>query len=93
MLVENTGVMDPAKASTKILKHAKKAAANSLVIGKVQLGQSPEKVREIMGADPEHREASDGIETWGYRTNYDDRLFTRIIFENGRVITINQYTR
>ena len=83
----------PCEGFNKDPEACERAAANSLVIGKVQLGQTFEQVREIMGTDPEHREASDGIETWGYRTNYDDRLFTRIIFENGKVTTINQYTR
>jgi hypothetical protein len=69
-----------------------RAAANSLVVGNVQLGQSPEEVREIMGNDPERREVTEGIETWGYRTNYDARLFTRITFGNGRVSKIDQYS-
>jgi hypothetical protein len=69
-----------------------RAAANSLVVGKVQLGQSPEEVRKIMGNDPERRDVTESIETWGYRTNYDERRFTRITFENGKVSSIEQYS-
>ena len=68
------------------------AAANSLVISKVQLGQSPEEVREIMENDPERREVAVGLETWGCRTNYAEKLFTTITFKNGKVSGIKQHS-
>ena len=83
----------PCEGFNKDPEACERAAANSLVIGKVQLGQTPKEVREIMETDPEHREANEGIETWGYRTNYNDRLFTGIVFESGKVKTIKQYTQ
>lgn len=83
----------PCEGFNKDPEACERAAANALVIGKVTLGQTPQDVRDIMGADPEHREVSEGIETWGYRTNYDDWLFTRIVFKDGKVTTINQYTQ
>ena len=82
----------PCKGFHKDPEACERAAVNSLVIGNVQQGQSPEKVREIMGHYPERREAEKDLETWGYRTNYRERLFTIITFKNGKVTSIKQHS-
>jgi hypothetical protein len=82
----------PCKGFHKDPEACERAAANSLVISKIQLGQSPEEVREIMGNDPERREVTDDLETWGYRTNYAGKLFTTIAFKDGKVSSIKQHS-
>lgn len=82
----------PCKGFHKDPEACERAAENSLVISKVQLGQSPEEVRKTMGNDPERREVTDAVETWGYRTNYAEKLFTTITFKNGMVSGIKQHS-
>ncbi len=65
-----------------------RAAENSMVIGKVKLGQSINEVRQIMGKDPERREVTNDSETWGYITSYAGNRFSTIIFKNGVVTEI-----
>ena len=58
----------------------------------LKAGIEPEEVRNVMGNDPERREITDGLETWGYRTNYAEKLFTTITFKNGKVSGIKQHS-
>lgn len=70
------------------------AAYNGSRIGKVAIGQSLQDVRAIMGKDPEERSirTEDGrsLETWGYRTDYRNRVTTRIDFVDLKVVGIRQ---
>ena len=70
------------------------AAYNGARIGKVTIGQSLQDVRAIMGKDPEERSirTEDGrnLETWGYRTDYRNRITTRIEFVDLKVVGIRQ---
>src|SRR4051794_16828915 len=72
----------PCKGFHQDQQACKRAAQNSLVILNVKIGQSPTQVREIMGKDPERREANADTETWGYLTDYMGELITLIIFKN-----------
>jgi hypothetical protein len=56
----------------------------------VKLGQSLAEVRQIMGKDPERREVTSDIETWGFLTDYMGQLLTLIDFKNGVVVEIRQ---
>lgn len=78
----------PCKGFHKDQQACERAAANSSVIGKVNIGQSLEDVRQIMGKDPERREVSKESETWGYITSYAGHRFTTITFKNGLVTSI-----
>jgi len=80
----------PCKGFHRDQQACKRAAENSSVIGKVKIGQSPSEVRQIMGKDPERREASADTETWGYLTDYMARLVTTIVFKHGSVAEIRQ---
>lgn len=64
------------------------AAANSRVIGNVDLGQTLKEVRQIMGKGPERREADDDSESWSYLTSYRGSHYTTITFKNGVVTEI-----
>ena len=80
----------PCKGFHKDQQACQRAAENSSVIGKVNLGQSLEEVRQIMGKDPERREVTKDSENWEYITSYAGYRFTTIIFRNGIVTEIKQ---
>lgn len=69
------------------------ARANAQLIGQVKIGQSSEEVRKIMQKGPQRREASEAIESWSYFTDYDQDLFTTIIFKNNIVTEIKMTPR
>jgi hypothetical protein len=67
-----------------------RAYGNSLVVGKIRIGQSPSEVRAVMGRDPERREATTETEVWSYLTDYTNEILTAIVFKNGVVVEIKQ---
>lgn len=80
----------PCQGFHKDQEACERAAANSSVIGNVNLGNTLNEVREIMGKGPEQRKANsnDNMESWGYRTSYNGNRYTTILFKNGLVIEI-----
>lgn len=70
------------------------ATYNGARIGGVKIGQSVPEVRSIMGRDPEQRSVrtQDGqnLETWSYRTDYKNRITTKIDFLDSKVVGIRQ---
>ena len=70
------------------------AVYNATRIGGVKIGQSVSEVRSIMGRDPELRSVrtQDGhnLETWSYRTDYQNRVTTKIDFLDSKVVGIEQ---
>ena len=64
------------------------ATANAQVIWQVKIGQTTEEVRKIMQKGPQRREATEAMETWSYFTDYDQDLFTTIIFKDDLVTEI-----
>lgn len=70
------------------------AAYNGARIGVVKVGQSLQDVRSIMGKAPEERsvrtEGGQNFETWSYRTDYKNRITTRIDFQDLKVVGIRQ---
>jgi len=65
-----------------------RAHENSVAIGTVQVGQSIDEVRGIMGKDPDRRDATAATESWSYLTDYEGNLRTTIVFERGKVVKI-----
>ena len=62
------------------------AFSNSLRMRDVQLGQTIAQVRETVGKEPEAREAiAPDVEAWLFHTDYAKRLWTRIVFKQGKV--------
>jgi hypothetical protein len=80
----------PCKGFHKEPQACERAYENSLVAGKVQIGQSSTEVRAIMGREPERREASAESEAWSYLTDYANRILTVVIFKQGIVVEIKQ---
>lgn len=80
----------PCKGFHRDQRACQRAAENTSSIGNVKVGQSLADVRQIMGKDPERREASSDSETWGYLTDYMAQRLTVIVFKNGSVSEIRQ---
>ncbi len=78
----------PCKGFHKDQQACKRAAQNASVIGKVKLGQTTSEVSQIMGKDPERRQAQGDTETWWYLTDYMSKRSAMIVFRNDRVIEL-----
>lgn len=63
-------------------------------ISKIQQGQTPEEVVDIMKQTPNYRRfGDDGLEEWEYRKTYstnEDHVIL-INFHNGRVVSMNSF--
>jgi len=66
------------------------AFINSVHIADLRIGQTQDQVQSIMQKGPQQREAAGESETWLYHTDYRNRLWTRIVFKQGRVVEIGQ---
>lgn len=75
----------PCKGFRKDQQACQRAAQNSRVIGQVKLGQTTSEVRDIMGKDPERRQARGDEETWWYLTDYAAMRYAVITFKGDRV--------
>lgn len=80
----------PCKGFHKNPRTCERAYENSLVAGKIQIGQSRTDVRATMGHDPEQREATADYEKWSFITDYDNQILMVIIFKQGVVAEIKQ---
>jgi hypothetical protein len=81
----------PCRGFHKDQQACERAHENSLVIGKVQIGQTLSEVSAIMGGKaPDAREATPEFESWSYLTRYQRPLSTVIIFKRGMVTEIRQ---
>jgi hypothetical protein len=67
------------------------AFINSVRMGDVRIGQTQDEVQSVMRKGPEQREAAGDSETWLYHTDYRNRLWTRVVFKQGRVAEIRQF--
>jgi hypothetical protein len=73
------------------------AIYNAPRIRQLNLGQSMQQTREIMGRDPEERslKTQDGrpVEIWGYLTEYDKSIVSVITFVESRIVSIEATQR
>jgi hypothetical protein len=66
------------------------ATSNEKVIALVEWGQSPADVRAIMGHDPERRIGGGTVESWGYVTDYNQKVMTWIAFTDHKVSSVTE---
>lgn len=66
-----------------------RSVKNQTAVAKIQVGQSMDQVRAIMGT-PERRDTDGSGERWGYLTDYDAERVTTITFVSGVVTAITQ---
>jgi hypothetical protein len=79
--------------ATHMRSHAecRNAFINAVRMGDVRIGQTQDEVQSVMRKGPEQREAAGDSETWLYHTDYRNRLWTRVVFRQGRVAEIRQF--
>jgi hypothetical protein len=66
------------------------AIFNASVIGQIHTGQTLTDVRAIMRHDAERRTVDGSNESWGYITNYRDKVMTWIAFTDRKVSAVTQ---
>jgi hypothetical protein len=64
------------------------AIFNEGVIGQIHSGQTLTDVRAIMRHDAERRTVAGANESWGYITDYDDKIMTWITFTDRQVSSV-----
>ena len=64
------------------------AIFNETVIAQIHTGQTLGDVRAIMRHDAERRTVDGTNESWGYITNYNDKLMTWIAFTDQKVSAV-----
>lgn len=66
------------------------ALFNESVIAQIHTGQTLTDVRAIMRHDAERRTVDNSNESWGYITNYNDKVMTWITFTDRKVTSVTQ---
>jgi hypothetical protein len=66
------------------------AIFNETVIAQIHTGQTLADVRAIMRHDAERRTVYGSNESWGYITNYNDKVMTWIAFTDQKVSSVTQ---
>jgi hypothetical protein len=84
------GVIRPCHRDHRDAQACGNAIFNETVIGSIRTGQTVMDVRAIMRHDPERRTVDGSNESWGYITNYDDKVMTWIAFTNHEVSSVTQ---
>jgi hypothetical protein len=71
------------------------AIFNDGVIAQIHTGQTLTDVRAIMRHDAERRTVDGSNESWGYITNYNDKMMTWIAFTDRKVsgVTLQAWVR
>jgi len=71
------------------------AIFNETVIAQIHTGQTLTDVRAIMRHNAERRTVDGTNESWGYITNYDDKVMTWIAFTDRKVsaVTLQPWVR
>jgi|GEM_PF-969287 len=71
------------------------AIFNDGVIAQIHTGQTLTDVRAIMRHDAERRTVDGSNESWGYITNYNDKMMTWIAFTDRKVsgVTLQPWVR
>ena len=66
------------------------AIFNGTVIAQIHTGQTLTDVRAIMRHEAERRTVDGANESWGYITNYNDKVMTWISFTDRKVSSVTQ---
>lgn len=73
------------------------AQYNAPRVKQLSLGKSIAEAKQIMAREPEERavkiEVGQAIEIWGYLTDYDKSILSRITFTDGKITAIESFQR
>jgi hypothetical protein len=88
--MSDAGIIRPCHRDHRDAQACGNAIFNETVIKSIHTGQTLTDVRAIMRHDAERRIVEGTNESWGYITDYDDKVMTWIAFTDRKVSSVNQ---
>jgi hypothetical protein len=88
--MNEAGTIRPCHRDHRDAQACGNAIFNQGVIAQIHTGQTLTDVRAIMRHDAERRTVEGSNESWGYITNYNDKVMTWIAFTDRQVSSITQ---
>jgi hypothetical protein len=88
--MNEAGTIRPCHRDHRDAQACGNAIFNQSVIGSIHTGQTLADVRAIMRHEAERRTVDGKNESWGYITNYDDKVMTWIAFTDQKVSAVTQ---
>ena len=88
--MNEAGTIRPCHRDHRDAQACGNAIFNHGVIADIHTGQTLTDVRAIMRHEAERRTVAGANESWGYITNYDDKLMTWITFTDRKVSSVTQ---
>jgi nitrous oxide reductase accessory protein NosL len=88
--MSDSGTIRPCHRDHRDAQACGNAIFNEKVIDQIHTGQTLTDVRAIMRHDAERRTVDNAVESWGYITNYNDKVMTWIAFTDRKVSSITQ---
>ena len=88
--MSDAGIIRPCHRDHRDAQVCGNAIFNQTVIAQIHTGQTLTDVRAIMRHEAERRTVDGANESWGYITNYDDKVMTWIAFTDRKVSAVTQ---
>jgi hypothetical protein len=88
--MSDAGIIRPCHRDHRDAQACGNAIFNVNVIHQIHTGQTLSDVRAIMRHEAERRTVDGSNESWGYITNYDDKVMTWITFTDRKVTSVTQ---
>jgi hypothetical protein len=88
--MSQAGTIRPCHRDHRDAQACGNAIFNQTVIAQIHAGQTLTDVRAIMRHEAERRTVDGPNESWGYITNYDDKVMTWIAFTDHKVTAVTQ---
>jgi len=88
--MNESGTIRPCHRDYRDAQACGNAIFNKTVIAQIHTGQTLTDVRAIMRHDAERRTVAGHDESWGYITNYKDKVMTWIAFTDRKVSSVTQ---
>jgi len=89
--MNEAGTIRPCHRDHRDAQACGNAIFNDGVITQIHTGQTLTDVRAIMRHDAERRTVEGSNESWGYITNYDDKVMTWIEFTDRKVSAVTKH--
>jgi len=88
--MSDAGTIRPCHRDHRDAQACGNAIFNGTVIGQIHTGQTLTDVRAIMRHEAERRTVDGSNESWGYITDYDNKVMTWIAFTDRKVSAVTQ---
>jgi uncharacterized lipoprotein NlpE involved in copper resistance len=87
--MSDNGAIRPCHRDHRDAQACGNAIFNETVIGQIHTGQTLTDVRAIMRHAAERRTVDGSNESWGYITDYDNKVMTWIVFTDRKVSAVS----